>query len=108
MTVPGGIFIGGIVVGILVLLARGAAESRRIAREAILEILQEGPSYGLDMVKKSGGRLQRGLIYVHLRDLENEGRIKSWDEQPKDIKVRQTRRGRPRRMYALTEGEEDA
>lgn len=70
----------------------------RAARAHILYMLADGPAYGLDLVNRSAGKLHRGTVYVHLRQLEEEGLIRSWTE-PGDM-----RRGyRARRMYALIE-----
>ena len=43
----------------------------------ILNLLLDGDSYGLELVKKSEGKLKRGGIYVLLQRLEEKGFISS-------------------------------
>ena len=48
------------------------------ARYAILDLLTDGQRwYGLDLVKRSGGRLSRGTVYVQLQWLEVAGLVAS-------------------------------
>jgi len=64
----------------------------------ILKLLSEsGETYGLDMVKQSGGRLKRGTIYVTLDRMEDKGLIESKLEQLKSDKG-----GPTRRLYSIT------
>lgn len=70
-----------------------------LAEATILELLEYGPSYGLDLVNNSGGRLHRGTVYVHLHRLEERGVIRSWEDDRTEVMVQ---RGQlPRRMYEL-------
>jgi len=48
------------------------------SEQVILSLLVErGPSYGLELVKASGGRLTRGGIYVTLGRMEEKGLVTS-------------------------------
>ena len=40
-------------------------------------LVTQGPTYGLDLVKASGGRLTRGGIYVTLGRMEEKGLVTS-------------------------------
>jgi len=61
------------------------------AERAILFLLSNGgPSYGLQLVQASGGRLKRGGIYVTLGRMEEKGLVSS------------TRQDDARRIYELT------
>jgi DNA-binding PadR family transcriptional regulator len=64
----------------------------------VLRLLSSEPSglYGLEMVKKSGGKLKRGSVYVILGRLEDKGYIKS--RIPRDA----DHAGLPRPHYTLT------
>jgi DNA-binding PadR family transcriptional regulator len=75
----------------------------RVTREAILELLEDGPSYGLDLVKRSDGRLRRGSVYAHLHRLEEAGEIRSWEVEATDPAALEVPGQLPRRMYALNE-----
>jgi DNA-binding PadR family transcriptional regulator len=79
----------------------GRREDKR--EDAILGILlfhQE--LYGLDMVKRSGGLLKRGTIYITLGNLEARGLIQSRDGLWRGGEI-------PRRLYCITEaGREEA
>lgn len=68
------------------------------AKEAIaLEMLSAGAAmYGLEMVKRSRGRLGRGTIYVVLDRLEEKGFISS-TATPVPGQA-----GMPRRLYCIT------
>lgn len=58
---------------------------------SILSLLSNaGPSYGLQLVQASGGRLKRGGIYVTLGRMEEKGLVSS------------TRQDDARRIYELT------
>jgi DNA-binding PadR family transcriptional regulator len=54
-----------------------------------------GPTYGLDLVASSRGRLKRGSVYVTLGRMEQKGLLTSrLDERPGE--------GPPRRLYEPT------
>lgn len=60
----------------------------------ILDLLiVRGPSYGLELVKRSDGKLKRGTVYVTLDRMEQSGTISST--------VEDSERG-PRRKYIVT------
>ena len=47
----------------------------------ILSLLDEnGPMYGLDMIRHSGGRLRRGTVYVLLANLCDAGLVDSYPD----------------------------
>lgn len=62
----------------------------------ILDLLTaRAPTYGLDLVHASGGRLKRGSVYVTLGRMEEKGFVVSMlDERPGE--------GPPRRLYEPT------
>lgn len=62
----------------------------------ILDLLAlRSPTYGLDLVTSSGGRLKRGTIYVTLGRMEQKGYVRSTLEaRPGE--------GPPRRLYEPT------
>jgi DNA-binding PadR family transcriptional regulator len=63
---------------------------------AVLSLLiDEGEMYGLEMVKKSGGQLKLGTIYVTLSRMEERGFATSRREQEPTLVV-------PRRLYTIT------
>lgn len=39
----------------------------------VLSLLSEGPMYGLDLAKRSGGAISRGMIYVVLSRMADDG-----------------------------------
>lgn len=67
------------------------------ASARILELLAGGPMFGLDMVVASPGVLKRGVIYVVLDQMEDEGLITSKKGEPDEY-------GLSRRVYSLAEG----
>jgi PadR family transcriptional regulator, regulatory protein PadR len=73
------------------------------ARAALLQSLIQGNGYGLELIArverrtKGAIKLGQGSVYPALRDLEDEGLVKSWDGDPLP-----ERGGRPRRYYELT------
>jgi PadR family transcriptional regulator PadR len=80
------------------------------AKTALLQILVEGPGYGLDLIdrvkQRSGGHLVlgQGSAYPALRSLERAGLTTSYEGPPLP-----ERSGRPRRYYKLTAlGEREA
>lgn len=57
-----------------------------------------GESYGLDLVKRSDGKLKRGTVYVTLQRMEEKGFLTSRQEAiSPDPNV-----GIPRRLYTVT------
>jgi DNA-binding PadR family transcriptional regulator len=62
----------------------------------VLELLSTGgPTYGLDLVNASGGRLKRGSVYVTLGRMEEKGFVTSRvEERPGE--------GPHRRLYEPT------
>jgi PadR family transcriptional regulator PadR len=73
------------------------------AKAALLQALIQGKGYGLELIdrvaerSKGAIKLGQGSVYPALRDLEDEGLVKSWDGEPLP-----ERGGRPRRYYELT------
>lgn len=62
----------------------------------ILSLLREDRElYGSDMVKKSGGKLKLGTIYITLGQLEEKGLITSRRELEPQLMA-------PRRLYMIT------
>jgi DNA-binding PadR family transcriptional regulator len=57
--------------------------------------------YGLEMVKASDGQLKRGVIYLHLARLEENGLVETRLENEHDHEYRADN-PRPRRMYRIT------
>ena len=62
----------------------------------VLDLLSaKAPTYGLDLVAASEGRLKRGSVYVTLQRMEQKGYVVSYlDERPGE--------GPPRRLYEPT------
>jgi len=73
------------------------------ARTAILMALIQGKGFGLELIDRVKDRtkgkiaLHQGSVYPLLRAMEDEGLLKSWDDEPSDVRA-----GRPRRYYELT------
>jgi PadR family transcriptional regulator PadR len=73
------------------------------AKAALLQVLMEGPGYGLDLVDRVLGRTNGAIrlgdasVYPALRSMEREGLLRSWVGDPLP-----ERGGRPRRYYELT------
>lgn len=73
------------------------------ARAALLQALIAGEGYGLELIErveqrtKGAVKLRQGSVYPALRDLEDEGLVKSYEGEPIP-----ERGGRPRRYYRLT------
>lgn len=65
--------------------------------ELVLQLLGDREFYGLDLVERSGGVLKRGLVYLLLYRMEQEGLITSREEPmtEQQAKVRLI----PRRLY---------
>jgi PadR family transcriptional regulator PadR len=73
------------------------------AKAALLQALIQGKGYGLELIdrveQRTKGRIKlgQGSVYPALRDLEDDGMVRSWDGEPLP-----ERGGRPRRYYELT------
>jgi DNA-binding PadR family transcriptional regulator len=63
----------------------------------IIQLLDSGERFGLDLVDNSNGRLKRGTIYVTLTRMEAKGFVESRQEA-RDPGAG----GLPRRMYRVT------
>jgi len=63
----------------------------------VLELLVDGPDFGLSLVAKSEGTLKRGTVYVTLARMEKKGFITS-EQQPQAPGGI----GLPRRIYHVT------
>ena len=63
----------------------------------ILELLSDGPMYGLQLVEQSGGALKRGTVYVTLGRMEAKGLVESQQEPLPAGAI-----GLPRRIYRPT------
>jgi PadR family transcriptional regulator, regulatory protein PadR len=63
----------------------------------ILDLLETGERFGLEMVEVSGGRLKRGSIYVTLGRMETKGFVESRQEERTSGAS-----GLPRRLYRAT------
>ena len=63
----------------------------------ILDLLQSGERFGLQLVDDSGGALKRGSVYVTLARMEAKGFVASrQEERPPTVS------GLPRRLYTAT------
>jgi PadR family transcriptional regulator, regulatory protein PadR len=63
----------------------------------VLELLLDGPDFGLNLVAKSEGGLKRGTVYVTLARMERKGFITSEQEPQTSGAI-----GLPRRIYRVT------
>ncbi len=63
----------------------------------VLELLLDGPDFGLSLVAKSRGALKRGTVYVTLGRMERKGFITSEQEPQPSGTI-----GLPRRIYRVT------
>ena len=73
-------FVSGVVAGFLIGAWLAWTYGRNEAAfQCVLDMLTESaePMYGLDMVKQSGGRLQRGTIYVLLGRMQDHGLVEA-------------------------------
>jgi DNA-binding PadR family transcriptional regulator len=68
-------------------------ESERL----VLELLLDGPDFGLNLVARSDGALKRGTVYVTLGRMERKGFITSEQEPQPPGAI-----GLPRRIYRVT------
>jgi DNA-binding PadR family transcriptional regulator len=91
-----GLVLVGFVVGVFVYCERVAY---RLQTSVVLELLASShESYGLDLVRRSGGRLKRGAVYVTLGRMEEEGLVASRSEPVTPSYI-----GVQRRLYRLTD-----
>jgi PadR family transcriptional regulator, regulatory protein PadR len=63
----------------------------------VLEQLQKGEKYGLELVAASRGALKRGTVYVMLGRMERKGFVESRQEAQPTGAI-----GLPRRLYRAT------
>jgi PadR family transcriptional regulator, regulatory protein PadR len=63
----------------------------------VLDLLETGERFGLELVEASGGRLKRGTVYVTLGRMETKGFVQSRQEQRAPGAI-----GLPRRLYRAT------
>src|SRR5262245_5552715 len=72
-------------------------------KSALLQALLEGEGYGLELIERvrsrTGGavNLLQGRVYPALRELEDDGLLRSWEGEAVP-----ERGGKPRRYYELT------
>ncbi len=80
--------------------SKAASWKNDMARQAIMDSLEECEEYGLEIrdrvFDEKGVELGPGTLYPTLRDLEREGYLESWESVP-----RPGRGGRPRRYYRI-------
>jgi DNA-binding PadR family transcriptional regulator len=63
----------------------------------ILDLLDSGERFGLELIEASGGQLTRGTIYVTLARMETKGFVESRQEERAPAAI-----GLPRRLYKPT------
>lgn len=63
----------------------------------ILDLLESGERYGLELVEAAGGTLKRGSVYVTLARMEAKGFVESRQEERAPGAI-----GLPRRLYTPT------
>ena len=63
----------------------------------VLDLLESGERYGLELVDASAGRLKRGSVYVTLGRMETKGFVASRQEDRVPGAI-----GLPRRLYRTT------
>ena len=63
----------------------------------ILDLLEGGARFGLQLVEASKGRLKRGSVYVTLARMESKGFVESEQELRETVAA-----GLPRRLYSPT------
>jgi PadR family transcriptional regulator, regulatory protein PadR len=63
----------------------------------LLDLLESGERYGLELVASSDGRLKRGSVYVTLARMEAKGFVESRQEERAPGAI-----GLPRRLYTPT------
>jgi DNA-binding PadR family transcriptional regulator len=95
-------------IGLAELWARVTGLHRKRELEILRQLEEYGESFGLDLVRRSGARLQRGRVYAMLHDLE-ERELVSSTESPGDaivvplIRSTGTQITVHRRRYRITE-----
>ena len=63
----------------------------------LLDLLDHGERFGLELVEASGGRVKRGSVYVLLARMEEKGFVESRQEERQPGAI-----GLPRRLYRAT------
>jgi DNA-binding PadR family transcriptional regulator len=63
----------------------------------LLDLLDEGERFGLELVEASEGRVKRGSVYVLLARMEDKGFVESRQEERQPGAI-----GLPRRLYRAT------
>ena len=63
----------------------------------ILDLLDAGEKFGLELIEASSGHLKRGTIYVTLARMETKGFVESRQEERAPAAI-----GLPRRLYKPT------
>jgi DNA-binding PadR family transcriptional regulator len=63
----------------------------------LLDLLEDGERFGLELVERSGGAVKRGSVYVLLARMEAKGFVESRQEERAPGAI-----GLPRRMYRAT------
>ena len=63
----------------------------------LLDLLEHGECFGLELVAKSEGRVKRGSVYVTLSRMEAKGFVESRQEERPPGAI-----GLPRRLYRAT------
>jgi DNA-binding PadR family transcriptional regulator len=63
----------------------------------LLDLLDEGERFGLELVEASEGRVKRGSVYVLLARMEEKGFVESRQEERQPGAI-----GLPRRLYRAT------
>jgi DNA-binding PadR family transcriptional regulator len=64
----------------------------------LLDLLEHGERFGLELVERSGGAVKRGSVYVLLARMEAKGFVESRQEERAAGAI-----GLPRRMYRATD-----
>jgi PadR family transcriptional regulator, regulatory protein PadR len=78
-------------------LAESRLPSISPSESFILDLLEPGERFGLELVTASGGRLKRGSVYVTLGRMEEKGFVESRQEERPAGAI-----GLPRRLYRAT------
>jgi len=68
-----------------------------IEMELLRLLVSKGESYGLELVRDSGGTVKRGTVYVTLGRMEEKGLVESRQEEVTPNYI-----GIPRRQYRAT------
>ena len=63
----------------------------------LLDLLEDGERFGLELVARSGGSVKQGSVYVLLARMEAKGFVESRQEERAPGAI-----GLPRRMYRAT------